>query len=194
MAWSDWANAIEIPDTAGIRFNPATGRNYLAQYGEYAMGGPMVAPGDPTWYMSYEPHANRSNEGAFVRHDSVGNVVNIDNFAPREKHLRNGLLAAAGVAAFGFGGAALMAAGGGAGGGVGGVTSTASTIGSTFKSALSGAQTYLKPALGLVSTLTGGATAGEGDYVPIDQPASAGIHPLVWVALAVGVGYLLLEK
>lgn len=228
MAWSDWANAIEIPDTAGIRYNAATGRNYLAQYGEYAMGGPMVAPGDPTWYMSYEPHANRSNEGAFVRHDSVGNVVNIGNFAPREKHLRNGLLAAAGVAAFGFGGAALMGAGG-AGGGVGGVTgaasgggsgaflgegvvsgvgswdaaltaasqgatSTASTIGSTFKSALSGAQNYLKPALGLVSTLTGGATAGEGDYVPIDQSASAGINPLVWVALAVGVGYLLLEK
>lgn len=130
MAWSDWANAIEIPDTAGIRFNAATGRNYLAQYGEYSMGGPMVAPGDPTWYMSFEPHANRSNEGAFVRHDSAGNVVSIDNFAPREKHLRNGLLAAAGVAAFGFGGAALLGSGAASGGVTGGVTGAASSGGS----------------------------------------------------------------
>ena len=231
MAWRDWENAIEIPDTAGVRFNAATGRNYLAQYGEYSMGGPIVAPGEPTWYMSFEPHANRSNEGAFVRHDSAGNVVNIANFAPREKTVRNGLLAAAGVAAFGFGGAALMGAGGGVGGATGaatgaasgggsgaflgegvvsgvgswdaayaaatqGATSTAASIGSTVKSALSGAQTYLKPVMSLASALTGGATAGEPQpaYVPFDQSGAGGINPLVWLALAGGVLFLLMDR
>lgn len=227
MAWSDWANAIEIPDSAGTRYNAATGRNYLAQYGEYSMGGPTVNPGEPTWYMSWEPHANRSNEGAFVRHDAVGNVVNTSNFAPREKTVRNGLLAAAGVAAFGFGGAALLSGAGGATGGITGAASstggsgaflgegvmsgvgswdaaytaaasgagsTASTIGSTLKGAFSTAQTYLKPALGLVSSLTGGVTGGEGGYVPIDQPAATGINPLVWLAVGAGVLYLLLER
>lgn len=223
MAWSDYDNAIDAGIGAGVRFNAATGptgRYYQAQY-DNSVGEGYV----PVGYISWEPHANRSNEGAFVRHDADGNVTAIDNFNPREKTFRNAVLAAAGVAAFGFGGAALMASSAGAGGVTGGVTgaassgssgaflgegvlsgvgswdaayaaasTTATTAGTTLQSALSAAKTYLKPALGLVSSLTGGATTGEGAYVPIDQPAASGIHPLVWVGVAVGVLYLLLEK
>lgn len=228
MAWSDYDNAIDAGIGAGVRFNAATGptgRYYQAQY-DNSVGDGYV----PVGYISWEPHANRSNEGAFVRHDANGNVTDVTNFAPREKTFRNALLAAAGVAGFGFGGAALLGSGGvggatgaatgaASGGGSGaflgegvvsgvgswdaayaaatqGATSTAASIGSTVKSALSGAQTYLKPVMSLASALTGGATAGEPQpaYVPFDQTGAGGINPLVWLALAGGVLFLLMDR
>lgn len=227
MAWKDWENAVEIPDTQGIRFNAATGRNYMAQYGEYAMGGPLVAPGEPTWYVSFEPHANRSNEGAFVRHDSAGNVSSIGNFEKTGHEFRNFLLAAgAGVGAAFAAGAAGAGAGASVTGGataaeVGGsgaflgeapwtltgtapldfgaaTTSAASSVASTVKSLYSSVGGLLKPALGLASAFTGGATGTTPpptQFVPFDQPgALGGVNPLVWVGLAAFVGYLMLEK
>lgn len=107
--WTDFADGELQENSGGVRFNPRTGRNYQAQY-EFDENGQIK---NLTGYISWEPHANRSNEGAFVRHDASGNVTGDDNFNPREKTFRNAILAAGGVAGVGFGGAALLGAGGG---------------------------------------------------------------------------------
>lgn len=217
MAWGDYDNAVDAGIGAGVRFNAATGRNYQAVY-EHADGTPVAITG----YISWEPHANRSNEGAFVRHDASGNVTGIDNFDPKNKSFRNFLVAVAGMSAAGL---AIGAAGASATGGVtgaatggsgaflgegvlsgvgswdaaytaalGGASTTATTVGSTLKSALSSAQTFFKPALSLASALTGGATGTTPQYVPFDQPATANsINPLVWIGLAIVAVYLFKE-
>lgn len=206
MAWSDYVNAVpaEIGGDAGVRFNVATGRNYLAIY-ENVGGGTETAPTTSvvTGYISFEPHANRSNEGAFVRHDLDGNVTGYGNFDARSKSFRNFLLAvAAGVGGAALAGASITgsvtgaATSAGAAGGSGaflgegvvsgigswdaayaaaasGASTTATTVGSTLKSALSSASTFLKPALSLASTLTGKGGVTDPQYVPFDQPATA---------------------
>lgn len=224
MAWADWSNAVEIPDTAGTRFNAATGRNYLAQYGEYSMGGPIVAAGEPTWYISFEPHANRSNEGAFVRHNSAGKPVSIDSFAPRNKDFRNWLIA---VASMGAGAAAYgaMSAGAGATGGVTGASaaggsgaflgegalsgvaswdaalSGASTVASSAASTVGGTLKSLYSSVsGLVKPAMGLASALSGggqenpQYVPFDQPADTGTNPLLWLGVAAAGLYFLTAR
>lgn len=134
--WADYSRAEEVPAAGGMRYNPATGRNYIARYGDAGLSGYGAEGGDwltgpPTGYLSWDPTSNRDNQGPYLIHDVDGNVIGRGNFTKAQNIERLALTYGAALAAFGFGGNALL----------GGSTTTGAT-GTLSKAALDGTTAF----------------------------------------------------
>lgn len=216
--WADYANAHEVPGAGGgMRFNPDTGKNYIAIYGDAGLtgygaeGGEWVS-GAATGYMSWDPSSNRQNQGPYVLHDAAGNVTGRGNFtkAPNIEKTALGYLAA--LLSFGYGGAALAGGGAAPGGasagthgaflgegvasGVGAWDAALTTAGTTASSTaasvgatLKSAAQSAKPLLSALGLAGVAAASSDPAMRSTDQPAD--YTPLLLIGAAVVVVYLL---
>lgn len=165
--WADFINAAEVPESGGLRYNAATGRNYLAMYGDAGLQGYGAEGGDyllgaPTAYLSFDPSATRDNQGPYLIHDAAGNITGRGNFTKAQNIERLALTYAAILAAAGYGASTLL--GSGTPAGAGGALSKAALDGTTAFGANSVAGAYelgsLASSIGTTASTTA-ASIGE---------------------------------
>lgn len=220
--WAEYVNAVQVPGSGAMYFNPATGRNYIALFANAGLEGYGAEGGDyvlgaPTGYLSWDPSSNRDNQGPYLIHDAAGSVTGRGNFTKAQNIERLALTYGAALAAFGFGGSALMgggataSAGGtlgangaflgeGVASGVGAWDAALSGIGTTASSTAASVGASLKSLPGLVKQagpllsalgLTGAAASPQPARVATAQTGD-GINPLWLLGGAVAL-YLILK-